>query len=237
MLFDKCSFVDKAVQTEYDDPRLVLHRNSQVKSPMVPQQKSDRSTRQSNATILHSDPCDGPSMNSDPAYISAPPDCRSIATQPGSSRPPSIMRSTYKQTRLLYSRPPQPNHLNKRVVSMTEILSGVDVNIHDEPQRRIVSLPEHTRHPVLGQATKDSPSVEYYGTSPDTSYRSSRDGSIPRRIRDPPLSDIPQTPSPPSSPDSILIIGNDAHVPVSFLRQKTHSHSSTSSEDDDTGEF
>ncbi|KAF7376327.1 hypothetical protein MSAN_00048200 [Mycena sanguinolenta] len=35
---------------------------------------------------------------------------------------------------------------------------------------------------------------------------------------------MPHTPSPPSSPDSVMIIGNDMQVPISFLRQKAESN-------------
>jgi hypothetical protein len=34
--------------------------------------------------------------------------------------------------------------------------------------------------------------------------------------------DLPQTPSPPSSPESVTIIGNNAHVPGLFLRRPGH---------------
>ncbi|KAJ7925019.1 hypothetical protein B0H13DRAFT_2315081 [Mycena leptocephala] len=34
---------------------------------------------------------------------------------------------------------------------------------------------------------------------------------------------MPHTPSPPSSPESVMIIGNDMQVPISFLRQKAKS--------------
>ncbi|KAK7005708.1 hypothetical protein R3P38DRAFT_2647311 [Favolaschia claudopus] len=43
---------------------------------------------------------------------------------------------------------------------------------------------------------------------------------------------MPRTPSPPSSPDSVMIIGNDMQVPVSFLRQKIKVKSSQAYEND-----
>ncbi|KAF9222583.1 hypothetical protein BS17DRAFT_767780 [Gyrodon lividus] len=76
-------------------------------------------------------------------------------------------------------------------------------------------MPDRIR-PVL------EPSVEFFA-SPSTAAGDSFGSYSGRRervrvFREP--SDVPQTPSPPSSPDSLLIIGAGAQFPDGFLRKK-----------------
>lgn len=51
------------------------------------------------------------------------------------------------------------------------------------------------------------------------------EGHSPHNREYPP--DLPQTPSPPSSPDSVVIIGNEAHVPSSFFQSGVDANGNT----------
>lgn len=168
------------------------------------------------------------------------PGRRMILSQLGPSRSPLITRRTYKHPQILYGRPLQSSHSDKRIVSLPETSSAPSSNVSllagpNSLSTRIVSMSEITRptkHSLSEPATEGNSSVEYLGIS-DASCRSSRDGSIRYRMQNFPPSGVPITPSPPSSPESVLIIGNNAHVPSSFLRQKCHSRTCTFSEDDE----
>lgn len=83
---------------------------------------------------------------------------------------------------------------------------------------RVASMPEYQLLPS-DLSAENSNSSEYFDSH--SSYDSSRllAGSMHSRIQ---LSQsiLPQTPSPPSSPESIMIIGNNVQVTQSFLRNK-----------------
>ncbi|KAG6920292.1 hypothetical protein DXG01_005061 [Tephrocybe rancida] len=113
---------------------------------------------------------------------------------------------------------------------------------------RVVSLPEAgalkssseklVSNSNTSPSTQDySSSLEYIDTSLETSisYRSSRTGSVHRNIRNFTPSDMPATPSPPSSPESILVVGNDARISRTFLRQCSISGPKACDAEDETG--
>ncbi|KAF8160812.1 hypothetical protein B0H34DRAFT_352969 [Crassisporium funariophilum] len=81
---------------------------------------------------------------------------------------------------------------------------------------RIVSMPERGKHADPG-VRGSSPSSQHLDHSGSTDYEQFERWDIDARPYPP---DLPQTPSPPSSPESITIIGNEAHVPGSFLRRQ-----------------
>ncbi|KAK0485783.1 hypothetical protein IW261DRAFT_1662131 [Armillaria novae-zelandiae] len=110
-----------------------------------------------------------------------------------------------------------------RVVSLPETSPPSRINFGGSGAR-IVSLTECSKS-VLPK--EDSFSSECFDASifTDTSdTHLSSENSMQhiqaRRLRH---SGLPRTPSPPSSPESIMIIGNDVQVPISFLHHKSES--------------
>ncbi|KAF9051158.1 hypothetical protein BDZ89DRAFT_1107845 [Hymenopellis radicata] len=109
--------------------------------------------------------------------------------------------------------------LTSRVVSLPETTPPVKIKAGSK--QRVVSLTDCKTFALADQiddstsshCPETSISTELSQTSSDSSLHYS--GS--RRSRH--LA-MPQTPSPPSSPESVMIIGNDVQVPESFLNQK-----------------
>lgn len=105
--------------------------------------------------------------------------------------------------------------VNRRMVSMPENTSDASYILSNDHGKRVVSMPDRVR-PAL------EPSVELF-QSPSTTASDSFGSCSGRRERVrvfPAPSDIPQTPSPPSSPESLLIIAAGAQLPEGFLRRK-----------------
>jgi hypothetical protein len=75
---------------------------------------------------------------------------------------------------------------------------------------RLVSMPERGKYASV--SAKDSLLEKHYMDDLDNTNNHER--LYP--------SDLPQSPSPPSSPESVTIIGNNTHVPGSFLRQPNY---------------
>lgn len=228
-------YVNKAVQTVFDDLPPKSHLDAQNKS--ITAQEPSYSTGQSIPVLHRATGLDDLSRRLDTAYSHPlPSDSCPISPQLGPSRSPLTTRRIYKHPQILYRRPPQFNDTNKRVISFPETTPEIPFNtnsiVSNGLPTRVVSLSELVQYPLLEPAVEQNSCLEYFGTSADTSYRSSKDESIYHRIHNFPPSSVPTTPSPPSSPDSILIINNDSHVPRSFLRKTSRSRSSTFSEDD-----
>jgi len=137
---------------------------------------------------------------------------------------------TSRRPQLPYSRPTESHVLAKRVVSLPERSFDDMGAVHDVAGMRVVSLPEPMK--CLPQSTDNASYLNSFGTSADTSCVSSRSNSGDRELYAYPELDIPRTPTPPSSPDSVLIIDNDVHLPNLFLYQPGHSHKNTVTEDD-----
>ncbi|KAJ7680533.1 hypothetical protein DFH06DRAFT_916756, partial [Mycena polygramma] len=123
-----------------------------------------------------------------------------------------------KHTQLPYSRP--SSHLNstiQRVLSLPE--TSPPYVTHVLRESRGVSLSERPRVSLsFSDNTGES------SASAETSFLSENRSGSSRARRSFPSSDMPHTPSPPSSPESVMIIGNDMQVPISFLRQKVKSN-------------
>lgn len=93
----------------------------------------------------------------------------------------------------------------RRVVSHPDSVSHENKPLVTNSGRlRVVSLPE----PISLESDVSAATHRYEGL----------EGQSPHR-RDYP-SDIPQTPSPPPSPDSIVIVGSESHVPNSFFQTR-----------------
>ncbi|KAF8813794.1 hypothetical protein BYT27DRAFT_6356873 [Phlegmacium glaucopus] len=127
---------------------------------------------------------------------------------------PSSLTSRYcvdRTTGILYSRPSEPRLLSKRVLSLTSVSpTGKFKATILGDKLRLVSMPERGKYASV--SAKDSLlQKRCIDDLDETSNHEQPERPYP--------ADLPQTPSPPSSPESLTIIGNKAHVPGSFLRR------------------
>lgn len=100
---------------------------------------------------------------------------------------------------------------SRRLVSLPS--SGPQAEIPLERKLRIVSMPEVGKDGILMSSSMQN----NLSSASDASHNSSPK-EVMNHIHTYP-SDLPRTPSPPSSPDSVMIIGNDStQVSTSFLR-------------------
>ncbi|KAH7913667.1 hypothetical protein BJ138DRAFT_569059 [Hygrophoropsis aurantiaca] len=132
-----------------------------------------------------------------------------------------ISRRVPKRKALPHSRPSEFKWEDKRVVSMPE---NVAEYAPTSPGRRIVSMPE-----ALRPAFEPSNNSLYSPSSGD-SFGSIIENRNRIRVKTP--ADVPRTPSPPSSPESVLIINGNARLPDAFLR-RIHSPEPDNSEEED----
>ena len=126
---------------------------------------------------------------------------------------------TSKSPYLSYSRPTESNALAKRIVSLPLTPSDAEApTIPDGVVMRVVSLPgppPRSPSPINAGSLGDC-----LGTAHNSDAHMSPGGNFS------PASsklDVPQTPSPPSSPESVLIIDSNAQLPTPFLYQQQHS--------------
>ena len=128
---------------------------------------------------------------------------------------PSLLSSRYcldRSTGIVYGRPSEPRLSTKRrVISLTSSSStGKFKTTMLGSKLRLVSMPERGKYASV--SAKDSLLEKQCIDDLDNI----NDDDQMERLYP---ADLPQTPSPPSSPESITIIGNNTHVPGSFLRQ------------------
>lgn len=145
----------------------------------------------------------------------------------------SITKREHKLSQLTYQKPSEPNFTTKRIVSLPETSPPSRIKA-DTIRDRVVSMSEQVK--VSLTSADNSLSSDCLESSIDTSQSqiSSDIGNVSTRQSRARRSLVfPQTPSPPSSPESIMIIGNNMQVPNSFLRQKAFKLKSL---DDDEGE-
>ncbi|KAG1802780.1 uncharacterized protein HD556DRAFT_1332446 [Suillus plorans] len=127
---------------------------------------------------------------------------------------PLISRRVPRRKLFLVERHPEGKTVERRVISMPDDMSAQRIKLDSQDSMRVVSMPEYLAAAVdLSLDSIESPSA---GASFGSSYIEKR-----HRVRVcPPPSDVPHTPSPPSSPESILIIDSHAQLPDGFLRQR-----------------
>ena len=128
---------------------------------------------------------------------------------------PSLLSSRYCLDRspgIVYGRPSEPRlSTKKRVISLTSVSStGKFKTAMFGDKLRLVSMPERGKYASV--SAKDSLLEKQCIVDLDNT---NNDEQMERLYP----ADLPQTPSPPSSPESVTIIGNNTHVPGSFLRQ------------------
>lgn len=141
--------------------------------------------------------------------------------------PPATIHTvtrTLKRPQMVYLRPATLGaqtlkSTSARIVSLPETISKYSAR--QESSRRIVSMPEHGLLHLSPYSEND-----HFGPE---------DGS-PARVRVRSVAtDTPLTPSPPSSPDSVVFIANKSTLSDGFLRKKvpvTGSHTAEPREDE-----
>ena len=139
----------------------------------------------------------------------------------------TVTRYAYIQPQMHYRQPTRPKNSGKRIVSLPE--TSLDTSCHDKlmavpggPSTRVVSLSGLADHSPMKSTLDD------YETLSDTSILSSREDYFQQGNHNLTSLAIPSTTSPPSSPESILIIGRDPHVPPTFTRHRYHLHTHSS---------
>ena len=170
------------------------------------------------------------------------PDTPDSEDNDAAGRPPSFSNSTARplQRQQLPLRKPSsiPIAANtRRIVSLPETVSEVSVKkaLQKSVKFRVVSMPERSKHGF--DSSGDSPSS-------DRSFSGNvllDDRDEPRarvRVRSS-VTDTPHTPSPPSSPESVLIIGSKSQLSEGFLRGHAGNEPSpcSSISHDDEGKF
>ena len=128
---------------------------------------------------------------------------------------PSLLSSRYcldRSTGIAYGRPSEPRlSTKKRVISLTSVSSTGNFKATMLGEKlRLVSMPERGKYANV--SGKDS----LQGKQCIDDLDNANNHEEMERLYP---ADLPQTPSPPSSPESVTIIGNNTHVPGSFLRQ------------------
>jgi hypothetical protein len=151
----------------------------------------------------------------DGAYSrSLPPD------SPSPVRSAIMTRRIYKRQKTPYSRP-SSQKFKKRVVSLPKDppMHHTETT-HESTTRRVVSLPD--RIPSSPMFARSNTSSDVINTSlfVDHSIFAGEDQLSRIRVRRPSMEE-PHTPSPPSSPDSVLIIEDHHQLAEAFLRNNT----------------
>lgn len=231
-MFLQRHYVDRSVQTS---PTLLAHAYALMTADVPVQQRvpvirasddylssssdnvqSTPSSSQFETADSHS--CDGgplPPPPSSPYLVQRPRFIRKKAQQIGYGRPRGIH-----------------GHAN-RTISHPEAVTLADHTMLPTagPTMRVVSLPERPK-PVPLDASSYSGHVRD-NVSPRELYLYDANDYTWSRDSFSATSDAQNTPSPPSSPESsVLIIGNDVQLPRLFLRRRRNEESSSRPEDE-----
>lgn len=157
----------------------------------------------------------------DSAYShSLPPD------SPSPVRSAAITRRMHKRQQTPYSRPIQQP--NKRVVSLPRDPLYDTKTLLEPTTMRVVSLPDR----LPSSFPENSFSSDSISLHTEQSFIT-RDDRYSRIRRVCSSVDAPHTPSPPSSPDSVLIIDDQDQLSDTFLRRKSISDSQQLFSDDE----
>ena len=140
---------------------------------------------------------------------------QSLDSQNHSLPSSSLCSSRYcldRSTGIVHGRPSEPRLTSqKRVISLTSVSStGKFRATMLGDKLRLVSMPERGKYASV--SAKDS--LLEKQCMDDLDNTNNHERLYP--------ADLPQSPSPPSSPESVTIIGNNTHVPGSFLRQPNY---------------
>jgi hypothetical protein len=136
----------------------------------------------------------------------------------------------YKYAQLTYNRPTKPRKQPaNRVVSLPETEPLCSIKNILEANARVISMSERPKPNV----SSDSLNCFEVSASTENSYPTEEDAASSRRCHGLQASDVPHTPTPPSSPESVMIIENSVHLPRSFLRHNPALASSSPYDDND----
>ncbi|KAF8639493.1 hypothetical protein AX17_001398 [Amanita inopinata Kibby_2008] len=198
-------YVEKATQTDLSaDPSTLLLSSRRGLTGLAGASVTDSVTSAKNPTVPNDE-------KSAYTYLKTEILDGTIQPSPLSS---SSLTARQRYAQLPFNRPADFRQSTKRVFSLPQ--ENVNDATSDEvTSRRVVSMPERIK--------PSSPNLSANFSADVSSSSSDFDASGFNRalkIRDHayPHSDLPSTPSPPSSPESIMIISNDAQVPRTFLR-------------------
>lgn len=135
-------------------------------------------------------------------------------------------RSAYTRTGIGSRCPSERIFQPKRLNSLPNASGTTEHSLGRADNRaRIVSMPERDKlgnleHPVHTETShgelSDSTDISYYSADSDQGLAGQK--SDVERLYP---ADLPQTPSPPSSPDSVMIIANGGQVAGCFLRRSS----------------
>lgn len=200
-------YVDRGTQTESERPSIYSESDSPVSEEYSCSVISQTAAQNSTSCM-----CESAYSRLQQSGISLPSVC-----QPS----PQVSRPLRGHPLALYNRPLESH----RVVSLPGRISPLKEQQSNEMKLRIVSNPDYLRVPSSDfAALSGADPYDDSGTTDACSIDQDQDWSYchhPTRPCSP--ANIPRTPSPPSSPESITIIGNDSQVPESFLRRQKYS--------------
>ncbi|KAG1734681.1 uncharacterized protein EDB91DRAFT_1348502 [Suillus paluster] len=186
-------------QAPLDDPGQLLHEITIELQPVDPELPHSPSSVDDNSAYSRSNLQNSP----------VSPMCATL-----------VSRRVPRRKLFLVERRPEGKTVERRVISMPD---NKHIKLDTQNGMRVVSMPEYLAAAVdLSLDSIESPSA---GASFESLYLEKR-----HRVRVcPPPSDVPRTPSPPSSPESILIIDSHAQLPDGFLRRKYSQKTAVSS--------
>lgn len=169
----------------------------------------------------------------DPAYS------RPLSVDPPGTSPiglVNVARRMRKHTRLVYNRSSDTRNIANRVVSLPDTTPLCSIkNILESATLRVASMSERPKPDISPQNASLMNAFEV-SASTENSYLTADEGPYRTRRSGPQAFEVPRTPSPPSSPESVMIIENSVHLPQSFLRHNS-ALKSHSTYDSDDGEF
>ncbi|TFK54171.1 hypothetical protein OE88DRAFT_1654700 [Heliocybe sulcata] len=142
-------------------------------------------------------------------------------------------RRAYGYQQLTRRRPAHLKDDGGRIVSLPETESEYSAKvILESTTSRVVSMPERQRR---RSSVSFSTSVDHSGSIEQSDVSRSEEYSLRRRTRPSTRtsSGTPRTPSPPSSPESVVFISDDAQLPEAFLRRRKSAHGKPSAADDE----
>jgi hypothetical protein len=209
------SFLDKAVQTDLSEvirstsPPTASYTFSHSDSPDYLQaldfsQSSDTSSAYRSLTRFGAYTYSDISFHDDSRYLS--------------DRPVTNSTRSAKYGQLAHNKPTGSPIVNNRVVSLPE--TSPPYRIARETTVRVVSMPEHLKTlPHSAALPEDYLDLSEYLSPPSPlGGESNRRESFANCTL---YHSSPETSFPPSSPESVMIIGNDTQVHPTFLRPKS----------------
>ena len=198
---DTRHYVDRAIQT--DNPTSTACTFDESSSSLIIKTSSDMDMSSSSIVLTSAAQSD--------TSIAVYNDAYSHDELPLLSSPPASIKTTERVLKASNERNIKSfRSSTSRVVSLPETVSAYSAKKTLEKTARVVSNPEYLKHRTRSPA--DDSSFSDHSLDPFSgTQRASR-----VRVRST-ATDIPHTPSPPSSPESIVIIANKTHLMSSQL--------------------